>query len=267
MPTVTTGTMTTYYEVHGKGEPLLMIPDLGFDVTSFWAQFPRFSQSFRCVAVDNRGVGRSNKPSNPYTTKLLAEDALHILDALHIDRAHVFGVSMGGAIAQEMAINHPERVERLVMVSSWAHCDRYLTSLFELFRDVKRSVDPLTFERQIALWSFTPAYFNNHYEELEKRQRAALDVPYPTPSNTYARQAEACIAHDTRDRLRQLKIDTTVVVGAQDMFTPVHFSREIADLIRRAKLEVIQNCGHAVHWEQPDALNELVMKALGAAYV
>jgi pimeloyl-ACP methyl ester carboxylesterase len=263
MPTVTIGTLTIYYEAHGKGEPILLIPDLGYDVTSFWAQVPRFSQVYRCIAIDNRGVGRSSKPSSPYTTKLLADDAVHLLDTLRLERVHVFGVSMGGAIAQELAINYPERVGRLVIVSSWARSDRYLISLFEVFRDVKRSVDPLTFERHTAVWSFTPAYFDQHYDELEKRQRATLDVPYPTPATTYARQAEACIAHDTYDRLSQIGAETLIVVGDQDIFTPVRFSRPIAERIPNARLEIVSGAGHAVYWEKPDELNELVLQFLG----
>lgn len=262
MPAVTIGTIITYYEVHGKGQPLLLIPDLGYDVTSFWAQVPRFSQAYRCLAVDNRGVGRSSKPSSPYTTKLLAEDVIHLLDYLHLDKVHVMGVSMGGAIAQELAILYPERVERLVIVSSWPRCDRYLTSLFELFRDVKRSVDPLTFERQTAVWGFTPAYFDAHRDELEKRQRASLDVPYPTPAPTYARQAEACIAHDTCDRLDQIVAPTLVAVGEADIFTAQRFSREIAERIPDARLHTVPAAGHALYWEKPDELNDLVMRFL-----
>ncbi len=197
MPAIPIGTITLYYESHGKGEPLVLLPDLGYDVTSLWAQVPRLSQDFRCIAIDNRGVGRSSKPSSPYTMKLLADDVINVLDHIRVDRAHFFGVSMGGAIAQEVAISYPDRVSRMALLASWPRADRYLTSLFELFRDVKRSVDPLTFEREVALWSFTRDYFDEHYDDLEKRQRASLDVPYPTPSTTFARQAEACIGHDT----------------------------------------------------------------------
>ena len=222
MPAIPIGTITLYYESHGKGEPLVLLPDLGYDVTSLWAQVPRFSQDFRCIAIDNRGVGRSSKPSSAYTIKLLAEDAINVLDHLRIERAHFFGISMGGAIAQEIAINYPERVARMALLASWSRADRYLTSLFELFRDVKRSVDPLTFERKVALWSFTREYFDEHYDDLEKRQRASLDVPYPTPSTTFARQAEACIGHDTLGRLPQITAPTLAVVGERDIFTPAN---------------------------------------------
>ncbi|HEV3310708.1 MAG TPA: alpha/beta hydrolase [Chloroflexota bacterium] len=262
MPAIPVGTITLYYESHGKGDPLVLLPDLGNDVTSLWAQMPELSQEYRCIALDNRGVGRSSKPSAAYTTKLMAEDAIKVMNHLGIDKAHVFGISMGGAIAQEMAINHPERVDRLAILGGWAKPDRYLTSLFELFRDVKRSVDPLTFDREIALWSFTRSYFDSSYDELEKRQRAALDVPYPTPPVTFTRQAEACMAHDALERLEGLTAPTLLMVGEQDIFTPRRFSDEMAKRIKKARVEVVQDAAHAAYWEKPEEVNALLLKHL-----
>lgn len=267
MPAIPIGTITLYYESHGKGEPLVLLPDLGYDVTSLWAQVPRLSQEFRCIAIDNRGVGRSSKPSSPYTIKLLAEDVINVLDHIRIERAHFFGVSMGGAIAQEIAINYPERVGKMALLASWPRADRYLTSLFELFRDVKRSVDPLTFEREVALWSFTRDYFDEHYDDLEKRQRASLDVPYPTPSTTFARQAEACIAHDTLERLPQVTAPTLALVGDRDIFTPPKFSAQISEAIPDSKLEIIDGAAHAAHWEKSEDVNEQVIAFLSGATV
>ncbi len=258
MPAIPIGTITLYYESHGKGEPVVVLPDLGNDVTSLWAQIPVLAQDFRCIAIDNRGVGRSSKASMPYTTRLMADDTVKVLDHLGLERAHVFGISMGAAIAQEMAINYPDRVGRVALLGAWARADRYLTSLFELFRDVKRSVDPLTFDREMALWSFTRSYFDTSYDELEKRQRAALDVPYPTPSNTFTRQAEACMSHDTLERLEALKAPTLCMVGRHDIFTPPQFSEDIVRGLPEGSLEMIEGTAHAAYWEQPDVVNQLV---------
>jgi 3-oxoadipate enol-lactonase len=263
MPAIPIGTITLYYESHGKGEPLVLLPDLGNDVTSLWAQVPRLSQDFRCIAIDNRGVGRSSKPSNVYTAKLMAEDAINVLNHLGVDRTHVFGVAMGAAIAQEMAINHPERVDKLALLGAWARPDRYLTSLFELFRDVKRSVDPLTFDKDVAVWSFTRSYFDTSYDELEKRQRAALDVPYPTPATTFTRQAEACIAHDSLDRLDGVASPTLLMVGEEDIFTPRRFSDDMAQTMPNATVVAIEGAAHAAYWEKPDQVNDLVLEHLG----
>jgi pimeloyl-ACP methyl ester carboxylesterase len=263
MPAIPIGTITLYYESHGKGEPLVLLPDLGNDVTSLWSQVPRLSQDFRCIAIDNRGVGRSSKPSAAYTTKLMAEDVVNVLNHLSVERAHVFGVAMGAAIAQEMAINSRDRVGKLALLGAWAKPDRYLVSLFELFRDVKRSVDPLTFDREIALWSFTREYFDTSYDELEKRQRAALDVPYPTPANTFTRQAEACMAHDALERLEGLTAPTLLMVGVQDVFTPRRFSDEMAEKMTDARVIEVEGAAHAAYWEKPDAVNDLIVEHIG----
>jgi len=264
MPAIPVGTITLYYESHGRGQPLVLLPDLGNDVTSLWAQIPRLSQNVRCVAIDNRGVGRSSKPSMPYTTKLMAEDAFNILNHLGVEEVSLFGLSMGGAIAQEMAILQPDRVKSLIVLGGWAKPDRYLTSLFELFRDVKRSVDPLTFDRELALWSFTRSYFDSSYDELEKRQRAALDVPYPTPHTTFTRQAEACISHNSFDQLGEIKASTLLIVGKDDIFTPRRFSEEMAERIPNASVVEIEGAAHAAYWEQADVVNDLVLSHLGA---
>lgn len=263
MPAIPVGTITLYYESHGKGDPLVMLPDLGNDVTSLWGQIPRLSQEYRCIAIDNRGVGRSSKASGVYTTKLMADDTVSVLNYLGIEKAHVLGISMGAAIAQEMAINHAHRVDKLALLGSWAKPDRYLLSLFELFKNVKRSVDPLTFDRELALWSFTRHYFETSYDELEKRQRAALDVPYPTPPMTFTRQAEACSTHDTQDRLSSVESDTLLLVGCQDIFTPRKFSDEMAERMPKASVSVVENAAHAAYWEQADSVNERVVEHLG----
>lgn len=264
MPAIPIGTITLYYESHGKGVPIVLLPDLGNDVTSLWSQIPTLSQDFRCIALDNRGVGRSSKPSTVYTSSLMADDTIKVLDYLRIDRAHVVGFSMGGAIAQEMAINYPDRVDKVVILGGWARADRYLGSLFELFRDVKRSVDPLTFDKEIALWSFTRSYFDTSYDDLEKRQRAALDVPYLTPATTFTRQAEACMTHDTHDRLDQIASPTLLVVGDQDIFTPRLFSEEIASRIPNSSVKVVEGAAHAAYWEKPEEVNSLILEHLSA---
>jgi pimeloyl-ACP methyl ester carboxylesterase len=189
----------------------------------------------------------------------MAEDAFSILTHLGIQEFSVLGLSMGGAIAQEMAILYPDRIKNLIIVGGWAKPDKYLTSLFELFRDVKRSVDPLTFDREIALWSFSRSYFDTSYEELEKRQRAALDVPYPTPHTTFTRQCEACMAHDSFDRLGEIQASTLLVVGKEDIFTPPHFSNEMAEKIPNARVVEIEGAAHAAYWEKVDEINDLVL--------
>ena len=115
MATATVDSIELYYEEHGRGDPLLLIMGLAADSTAWMFQVPDFAERHRTITFDNRGVGRSSKPAGPYTIHQMADDAAGLLDALRIARAHVLGVSMGGMIAQELALRHPERVRGLVL--------------------------------------------------------------------------------------------------------------------------------------------------------
>ncbi|MCK4963645.1 MAG: alpha/beta fold hydrolase, partial [Dehalococcoidia bacterium] len=120
MPTTKVGDINMYYEVHGEGEPLLLIMGLGSDLTSWIFQIPEFSKKYQVIAFDNRGVGRTDAPDVPYSTAMMADDTTGLLDALGIEKAHVLGLSMGGFIAQELAVKYPQRVKSLVLAATAA---------------------------------------------------------------------------------------------------------------------------------------------------
>ena len=120
MPNATIRELDMYYEVAGSGEPLLLIMGLGADLNAWVRQTPVLSTRYRTVTIDNRGVGRSSKPPGPYSTAQMADEAAGLLDHLGVERAHVLGVSMGGMIAQEVALRHPRRVGTLTLVCTYA---------------------------------------------------------------------------------------------------------------------------------------------------
>ena len=120
MPTVRVGDINIYYEDHGKGEPLLLIEGWGTDLTCWQFQIPEFSTKYRVIAFDNRGAGRTDAPDQPYSFRMMADDAVGLLDALGIGKAHILGMSMGGCIAQEIAIEHPERTRSLILAATTA---------------------------------------------------------------------------------------------------------------------------------------------------
>ena len=120
MPTVRVGDINIYYEDYGKGEPLLLIAGWGTDLSCWLSQIPEFSTKYRVIAFDNRGAGRTDAPDEPYSFRMMADDAVGLLDALGIGQAHILGVSMGGCIAQEIAIEHPERTKSLILAATTA---------------------------------------------------------------------------------------------------------------------------------------------------
>jgi pimeloyl-ACP methyl ester carboxylesterase len=249
MPTVLTNGINMHYEERGTGEPLILIMGLGADGSAWEDHVKAYEKHFRCILVDNRGTGRSDKPEGPYSTKIMAEDIAGLMKALNIEGAHVSGISMGSAIAQELALMYPEIVKSLILNCSWDQCDNYTTRVFETFKSQIATTDSVTFTRNLQLWIFTPEYHNNHIQDLLNREEEGLQNPYPMPVNAFQAQCDACISHNTIGRLNKISVPTLVTVGDKDIFTPMHYSERIAKEIAGAELLIFKGSGHTHHWD------------------
>jgi pimeloyl-ACP methyl ester carboxylesterase len=260
MPTARVNDVEIHYVEAGQGEPVLLIMGLGGDHLAWGYQLQAFAERHRVVAYDNRGVGQSSAPDQPYTIAGMADDARGLMDALGIERAHVVGVSMGGMIAQELALDHPERVRSLHLGCTLARPDAYLRALVGAWRDLRVRVPPESALRTIALWLFAPATYNERPDFVEMVVQAGLANPYPQSLAGFLRQSEAVLAHDTRSRLAALRCPALVSVGADDLLVPPRFARELAALIPGAALQVVPAAGHAYFWERIDAFNALTLE-------
>jgi pimeloyl-ACP methyl ester carboxylesterase len=256
MPTIHVNGMDMYVEEQGEGEALVLIMGLGADGTLWQQHVDSYSRYLRCILIDNRGAGRSAKPIGPYTTTMMAEDTLAVMNALGIDKAHVSGISMGGAIAQELALLAPGRIQSMTLISTWQQCDVYTTRVFEMFRSLITTSDPLTFGRMLELWIFGPLFVNYHTDELLRREELGKLNPNPMPQHAFQAQCDACITHHTVERLGGLQIPVLITVGDKDIFTPLHYSVALAQEIPGSELLVFEDCGHAHHWEQLELFNE-----------
>jgi pimeloyl-ACP methyl ester carboxylesterase len=252
-----------YYETHGEhaGVPLLLVMGMGGSCRGWLPlQVPDFSRERRTVIFDHRGVGESEDSGGEVTTAQLADDAVHLLDALDIERADVLGVFMGGMVAQEMALRHPERVDRLVLTGTYARPDAKRRLLLEHWRDLAESgasVDVLVRERM--LWSL-------HDETLELTDLIESMLEFyaregvPPSKDVFVRQCDACLGHDTADRLGEIRQTSLVLCGEHDGLTSPAQHRQLADAIPNAHLVTISGGAHLVMLETAEQFNRIVLQ-------
>jgi len=255
-----------YYEIHGKGEPLVLIYGYAGASGLWFRQTPILSKKYRVIGFDNRGVGRSDKPDTPYTMAMMAGDVAGLLDTIGIDTAHIFGISMGGMIAQHFALNYPQRVISLILgctycggVHSIPVGPEALAALADFERFKKMTLEEVI--RQLIPFLFSQEFIEKNPDIVEKRVAKSLE--YPTPMHGITRQAEAIMGHDTYELLPRMKLPTLVIAGDNDRLIPVENSRILASRIPKAELAIIKGAGHEFFIEDAKAANRTILDFLG----
>jgi len=255
-----------YYEVHGSGAPLVLVMGIGYDATLWAQQVPTLSQHYRVIVFDNRDSGRSSRASRSYSIADMADDIVGLLDALNIGRTHLLGISMGAMIAQEFAIRHPERLDRLILTGTAACTARAQFDAIQSWAFVKtHDAEGLSFASQQFVWLFSDDFLRNEHAVAQTLEMLGSN-PHPVGADAYRRQADAYLAHDTLDRLGDVLAPTLVVAGERDRLTPPWTCREVADAIPDSCFVVVEGPGasHVLPLERPDDFNTLVLDFLGA---
>ena len=253
MPETTANGIEMHYEERGSGEPLILLMGLGAPGSLWEDHAATYKQHFRCILIDNRGAGESDKPAGPYTTRTMAADTAGLMDALGIDCARVAGLSMGSAITQQLALAHPDRVRSMVLISSWSRCDRYSVAVFEHFKKMRALASPADFAQLLQLWIAAPGYYEAQYEQMVQDQRSAAEGYMPLQA--FQAQCDACSTHDVYDRLGQIAAPALLTVGDADIFTPLRLSAEMQERMPNAELLVFPGRGHIHHWEDLERFN------------
>ncbi len=253
MPIAKINGISINFEVSGKGPALLLITGFGSNLSSWAFQVRAFGRHFRVIRFDNRGIGKSDKPQGPYSIQAMAEDAIGLLDHLGIEKAHIVGHSMGGAIAQEVAINHPERVSRLVLCATFARRDE-LHRVDSDSRDsggsaveVLRDIVPLAFNRRILKRLIV--FFSKV-------------IPLHVSDTGIEGQRDATYAHDAMTRLRLIQAPTLVMVGTGDRLIRPSSSEIIAKRIPNARLLTVEGGSHVLNIERRREFNSAVLSFL-----
>ena len=219
VPSVTRDGLEIAYWTEGAGQPVVWLQGLNADHTAWGTQVAAFRERYRCIAIDNRDVGQSGRASAPYTLAEMADDVRAVLDAEGAEDAHVVGLSMGGGIAQELALAAPEWVRSLTLASSFARPDARLVEILGAWRAIYPKLGPHDFARQAWPWLFTWRFFERP-ANLRNLQRYAEGTPRPQEPDAFVRQIDASLSHNTRERLVRVDLPTLVIAGAEDALVP-----------------------------------------------
>lgn len=233
------------YEVEGRGDPLMLIMGLGAPAAAWDPVFVQeMTKTHKVVTYDNRGTGLSDKPDIPYSIALFASDAVGLLDALDIPRAHVFGVSMGGMIAQEMAIHYPERVASLILGCTTPGGKNAVPAPPQSLKALEGRAGQTPEEAAREGWklSFSEGFIREHRNELEANLPRIL--AHVTPRFAYERHFQATMTLRVFKQLKEITTPTLVVTGRDDVLIPAANSEILAREIPGARLAIFDNAGH-----------------------
>lgn len=260
MPEARSNGARIYFEDEGAGMPVLFISGTMCDHGIWSDLLPGFS-GYRAIVFDNRDIGRSSEATVPYDIRTMADDVLAILDHLRLPAAHIVGHSMGGQIAQELCLAHPQRVRSLVLANTWAKTDAYVRSLLGVWRALRRHIDDDDeFLRALVFFgNGRSTLAEKSVDDLIEGFKAAVARQMP---EAFLRNVAADMSADTLSRLGQIARPTLVVWGDEDVIFPSVYARQLLDGIPHARSTCIEGTGHGSHIEKPEAFLEVVLEFL-----
>lgn len=258
MPKITVGDIAMYYEIHGKGQPLVLINGAGAGLDAALRRIPTFSPKYRLVLFDNRGAGRSDSPDMDYTIRLLADDLAGLLNAIEIDSAHIYGTSMGGMVAQEFALRHPKRVRSLILAVT--HCGgTHFIPASPSDRPNMENLSPEETSEALFRWFVTEEFIRKNPGVFQ--QLLAFSLKHPIDPESFLKHSQAIASHDTYDHLPHILAPTLVIAGDADRVVPVQNARILAERIPNAELVILKGAGHMLI-EEAAQVDKLILDFL-----
>ncbi|OGT26766.1 MAG: hypothetical protein A3I77_08125 [Gammaproteobacteria bacterium RIFCSPLOWO2_02_FULL_42_14] len=263
MPVTTANNISIYYEQQGRaGEQIILLGGLTAD-HQVWNSIVRLlSPHFRLLVLDNRGAGQTDSPDYPYTTSMMAKDTVALMETLKISRAHFIGHSMGGCIAQQIALTAPEKINKMVLA-----CSRTEPStLSEMILSMRAKLQALGITEDVLAEYTMPFLFSENFlKDVVKIKgfiQWTLRNSHPQTASGYRNQLHAVQTHNITHQLSQIKAPTLVIAGSDDVLMPVKYAKSIADAIPRSQFSIIPDCAHMPHVEKSAEFVELVKKFL-----
>jgi pimeloyl-ACP methyl ester carboxylesterase len=252
MPKVFVNNINIYYEIHGQGEPLLLIPGLGSDHSRWLGVLEQLAKDFQVILIDSRDSGQSDSTDCHYTVATMAQDTAALLQELNIKKAHILGHSMGGGIAQYLAADFPDLVNKLILYSTAAKFStRSAQATGYNVELLNKGLEPELVFRNTFFW----LYSNELLASEEKIQQLLNDIlsnPFPQSLESFVRQLTACAEADTRSLLAKIKVPTLIIAGDNDIMTTKEDLNSLRTGIPHAEVKVFPNMAHCTHIELPD---------------
>jgi 3-oxoadipate enol-lactonase len=246
-----------HWESTGTGDPVLMIMGLGLSGGAWWRSVPVLSRAVRVITFDNRGVGQSRARFPSYTTEAMADDAVSVLDAAGVEQAHVYGFSLGGMVAQQLALRHPDRVRSIVLGATHAGGPRAVGPSDDVIAFFRRraTMSPDDAARASVPFNYGPRCRREHKDRIAEDIRRRLSHPFP--EQAYRAQMIAAGLHNCHRRLKRIDAPTLVVHGTQDRVVPVANAEILVEGIPGARLRILEGAGHLYSTEQPAVDDEI----------
>ena len=253
-----------HYEVHGDGFPIVMITGVSFCL-KIWDNvlIDSLSKQFKVILFDNRGAGQTDIPEGEYTIKMMADDTTGLMDALNIERAHILGFSMGGMIAQEVALNYPQKVEKLILWGTTCGGRKAVPPDLSAYKLLLGAIEDLTPERIVKSTiplAYTQEFIKNNPEYISAKIQKILKCRIPFSS--YARQVKSMFNFNTCRRLKKNDIPTLILQGKKDILVPPKNGEILAELIPSKKFVLFEKSAHAIFPHEPDLFLNVLFEFL-----
>ena len=262
MPKVKVNEITMNYDQQGTGEPLILLPYLAADYACYAFQVADYAKHFNCISVDLRGAGETDKPEGPYSTELFADDVAGLMQVLGIQRAHISGLSLGGATGMWLAAKYPEKVKSLSLHSSWPKTDPFIKVVAEGWQVMAKGLGsvPEMVILGIFPWCFTPELYAAKPDYIQALSDFVRGRP-AQPLDAFMRQSNAVIAHDAESQLGKIHAPTQITFGRHDMVTSTRFADRLKT-IQQSEMVIFEGCAHATIYEKVDEFNQTTLEFL-----
>lgn len=264
MPQLTVNNISLYFERHGAGDDLILIGGLTSDHQVWKSTLRELSKHFRVLIFDNRGAGQSSTPNYPYTMEMMATDTLQLMDALKIGRAHIVGHSMGGGIAQQIALMAPERINKLILVCSRTQPNALASMVFSMrAKLIENNFDQKDIANYMMPFLFGDDFLNNPLL-VKGFVQWTVKNPFPQSALGYQHQLHASSTRDFTDQLHQIKTPTLLIAGEEDILMRPKQAKIVSKSLKNSTFMMMDNCAHMPHVEKSKEFVDIVLGFLSA---